>query len=209
MTDASNRALEILRSPDHFQWYLIPLLACILYVYIVEIQKRNWHVVLAGLILSASEFCWEMLNALVLHFSQYSAVWTTPGDTAYLILVGLNIEIWMMFFVAGVIVLKTLPGDKTIKILGLPNRVMIPLLWGLFCAFVETVLNRWDALVWAYSWWNWPSIYLVVVGYTVPFLLITWVYDTFSIKSKVYVLLFFLITDAIMWIVFVNALKWI
>lgn len=209
MTDASRRALDILRNPDHFQWYLIPLLAFILYVYVAEIQKNNWHLVLAGLILSASEFCWEMLNALVLHGTEYSAVWTTPGDTAYLILVGLNIEIWMMFFVAGVIMLKTLPEDRKLKILGLPSRVVIPVVWGLFCAFVEAVLNSWDALVWAYSWWNWPNIYLVVLAYTVPFLLIAWVYDTFSLKAKVYVLFFFIVIDISMWVVFVNVLKWI
>jgi len=34
-------------------------------------------------------------------------------------------------------------------------------------------------------------------------------YDTFSMKSKVYVLLLFFIADALMWIVFVNALKWV
>jgi hypothetical protein len=199
MTDASQRALHLLRSPDHFQWYLIPLLAFILYVYVVEVQIKNWHVVLAGLILSAAEFTWEMLNALVLHVSQYSAVWTTPGDTAYL----------MMFFVAGVIVLKTLPEERTQKILGLPNRLIIPLAWGVFCAFIEVILNRWGALVWAYTWWNWPNVYLIVLGYSVPFLLITWVYDRTSISAKVYTLLFLIALNSIMWIVFVNVLEWI
>lgn len=45
-----------------------------------------------------------MFNALVLHWSNRAAMWTTPVDTAYLILVGLTIEISAMFAVfAGVL----------------------------------------------------------------------------------------------------------
>ncbi len=209
MTDASQHALHILRSTEHFQWYLIPLLAFILYVYIVEIERRHWHLVLSGLILSAAEFTWEILNALVLHFTGYSAVWTTPGHTAYLILVGLTIEIWMMFFVAGVIVLKSLPAQRSQRIFGLPNRLVVPVLWGLFCAFIEVLLNRWGVLVWEYSWWKWPNIYLIVLGYAIPFLVITWIYDNVSIKAKAWSLIVLIIVNCCLWIVCANSLNWI
>ena len=209
MTEASIQALNILRSPDHLQWHLIPALAFVLYVYFAEIEKRNWHAVLTGLLFYAAEFGWEMLNALVLHFTQRSAVWTTSGDTAYLILVGLNVEISMMFAVAGVIVVKSLPGDRAKKLLGLPNRLVVPMAWGLFCAFVEVLLNRGGLLVWEYSWWSWPNPYLVIVGYTASSLLIPWAYDRLSIRAKGWAIGIWAAVDVLMWIVFVNILGWI
>ena len=130
MTDASLEALEILRSPENLQWHLVPLFAFVLYVYFVEVERRNWHVLLASLFYYAAEICWEMLNGLVLHFTEHSAVWTTPGDTAFLIFVGLTIEISIMFAVAGVIYLKSLPEDRGMKVLGMPNRLILPLTWG-------------------------------------------------------------------------------
>ena len=209
MTDASLKALQVLRNPGHFEWYLVPLLAFVIYVYVAEIERKNWNGVLIGLLLYASEFCWEILNALVLHFTQRSAVWTTPGPSAYVILVGLTVEISMMFFVAGVIVTKSLPADRTLKILGLPNRILIPVLWGLFCTLVEVILNQWGALVWEYSWWRWPNIYLLLIGYTAPFLVITWAYDRLTLRIKAIAVGSFILVDAVMWVVFIDVLKWI
>jgi len=40
---------------------------------------------MAGLAFYGLEWFMEILNGLWLHSSRYSAVWTTPGDTAYLI----------------------------------------------------------------------------------------------------------------------------
>ena len=48
-TDSANRALAILRDGTQFQWYVIPLLAFVFYVYTVEVEKQNWNLVLAGL----------------------------------------------------------------------------------------------------------------------------------------------------------------
>jgi hypothetical protein len=42
------------------------------------------------------------------------------GDTAYLILIGLNIEIRFMFAIMGVAATLALPEDRKIKILGVP-----------------------------------------------------------------------------------------
>jgi hypothetical protein len=209
MTEASHKALAILRNPGHFEWYLVPLLAFVLYVYVVEIERKNWHIVLVGLAFSAAELCWEMFNALILHFTGRSALWTAPGSTAYLILVGLNIEIYMMFVVSGPIVLKSLPSDKQKKILGLPNRILLPMIWGVSCAFVEVLLNKWNALIWEYEYWSWPKIYLVIVAYSVPFLIVTWIYDNTSIRTKTSLLIFWVLAAAISWVLFVNILKWI
>ena len=41
MTEASQRALEGLRDPHTLQWYVIPLLALVFYVYSTEIKKAR------------------------------------------------------------------------------------------------------------------------------------------------------------------------
>ena len=52
MTEASKRALEGLRDLSTVQWYVIPLLAVVFYIYVVEIKKArksgNWDAVFAA-----------------------------------------------------------------------------------------------------------------------------------------------------------------
>ncbi len=49
MADSAARALALLRDGSHFQWYVIPLLLLVMYVYANEVERRNWSLVLAGL----------------------------------------------------------------------------------------------------------------------------------------------------------------
>ena len=153
-TEASVRALKILRDGSQFQWYVIPLLALVLYLYAVEIERKNWNLVFAGLALWGMDWFNEIWNGLVFHFTQYAPVWGAPARTAYLILIGLNIEICFMFAVAGLIVAKVLPADKTRPIFGMPNRLFIAVTASVFCVVVELLLNAVDALTWDYRWWN-------------------------------------------------------
>jgi hypothetical protein len=44
------------------------------------------------------DFFNETWNGWVMHFTQRSAFWTTPGETALRVMVGWNIEIIFMFF---------------------------------------------------------------------------------------------------------------
>jgi hypothetical protein len=186
MTEASRQALEILRDTSLFQWYVVPLFALAVYVYAVEIERRNWSIVLAGLAFFGMDVFNETWNALVLHFTDRSAVWTTPGDTAYLILVGLTIEISFMFAVAGVAFVKLLPADKNMRILGIPNRWFFAVVNSVFCVFVEVLLNRAGALVWEYPWWNFPNVWLIVLFGYLPFMAVAfWVYDMERIRNKI------------------------
>jgi hypothetical protein len=186
MTEASRQALEILRDTSLFQWYVVPLFALAVYVYAVEIERRNWSIVFAGLAFFGMDVFNETWNALVLHFTDRSAVWTTPGDTAYLILVGLTIEISFMFAVAGVAFVKLLPADKNMRILGIPNRWFFAVVNSVFCVFVEVLLNRADALVWEYPWWNFPNVWLIVLFGYLPFMTVAfWVYDMERIRNKI------------------------
>jgi hypothetical protein len=210
MTEASEQALKILRDESLFQWYLIPLLAFVVYVYAVEVERRNWSAIFAGLAFYGMDLFNETWNALVLHFTDRSAVWTTPGDTAFLILVGLTIEISAMFAVAGVVFTKMLPADKSLRILGIPNRWFFAVANAILCVFVEVLLNRADVLVWEYPWWNFPNIGLIfLLGY-LPFMAVSfWVYDMEKIRSKIATVLAIYAVDLSAIILFAGLLGWI
>ena len=87
--EATEQALQILRSGASFQWYVIPMLAFVVYVYFNEIAKKNWKAVAAGLSLYMVHWFFEILNALIQHFSGH-ALWTVPTGTAFLLLVGVG-----------------------------------------------------------------------------------------------------------------------
>jgi hypothetical protein len=186
-TEATLEALQILRDGSMFQWYVIPLFALVVYVYAAEIERRHWNLVFAGLAFWGMDWFNEIWNALVLHFTQYAPVWGAPGDTAYLILIGLNIEICFMFAIAGVIFSKMLPHDKRMKILGLPNRLFFAMAGSAFCVFVEVFfLNSVDALTWDWPWWNARAPWLIFLfGYLHFFLVSFWVHDMATLRKKV------------------------
>ncbi len=111
-TDSASQAIAILRNPGTFQWYVITLFALIVYVYAVEVERRNWNLVFAGLAFWGMDWFNEIWNGLVFHFTNYAPVWGAPGRTAFLLLIGLNIEICFMFAIAGVAFSKMLPADR-------------------------------------------------------------------------------------------------
>ena len=122
MTDASIQALTGLRDFTTIQWYAIPLLAMVLYIYAKEINKArgsgNWDAVVAGLTLFGMDFVNETWNGWALNISDRSALWTAPGPTALRVMVGWNIEIIFMFLIAGIVFYYTLSPNKDERILG-------------------------------------------------------------------------------------------
>jgi uncharacterized membrane protein len=209
-TPASIEALANLRSAGDFQWYLVTLLAFVFYVYFNEVERKNWNLVLAGLAFWGLEFFIEMLNALFLHFSQHSAVWTAPAKSAFLITVGLNIEICMMFCVAGVIFAKALPADKNLKILGVPNRWFFAIANSILCVVVEIILNAWNALIWEYWWWNWYCPFLIVIiGYSLYMFFSFWVHDMESRSKQIKVVAAMYAIDIVGYGLFMGILGWI
>jgi hypothetical protein len=178
-------ALEHLRDPSTLQWYIIPLFAFVVYVYANEIEKRNWNLVFAGLAYWGMDWFNEIWNSIVFHLSGYAPVWGTPGKSAFTIFIGLNIEICFMFAIAGIVFVKTLPQDKKLKILGIPNRLFFAIAWSIFTVFVEVLLNLAGMLTWDYSWWNISAPWLIFLfGYFHFFLVSFWVFDMKTIKSK-------------------------
>ncbi len=210
MTESAQQALSILRDGSQFQWYVITLFALVVYVYANEIERRNWSLVFAGLAFWGMDWFNEIWNGLVFHFTQYAPVWGAPGKTAYLILIGLNIEICFMFAIAGIAFSKLLPKDKKLKILGIPNRLLMAIVGSIFCVIVEILLNSLGALTWDYPWWNVGVPWLIfLIGYLPFFLVAFWVFDMESVKKKLITVGSILGFDLICLIVFMGILKWI
>jgi hypothetical protein len=209
-TESASQAMAILRNPATFQWYVITLFALTVYVYAVEVERRNWSLVFAGLAFWGMDWFNEIWNGLVFHFTNYAPVWGAPGQTAYLLLIGLNIEICFMFAIAGVAFCKMLPADKSLKILGLPNRLVFAILGSIFCVIVELLLNAANALTWDYAWWNVGAPWLIfLIGYLPFFLVSFWVFDMPTMKQKVITVGTILGFDLICLILFAGVLHWI
>jgi len=209
-TDFAIQAMSILREGSQFQWYVIPLLAFVFYVYSVEVEKRNWDLVLAGLAFWGMDWLNEIINSLVFHATNYAPIWGAPGNTAFLILIGLNIEIMFMFAISGVIWSKMILPDKETKILGIPNRVLIAVVGAAFCVFVEYILNSAGALTWEYTWWNRSAPWLIFLfGYLTFFITAFWVYDMKTLKSKLTVVGVIWTIVIFSLIIFIPILHWI
>jgi hypothetical protein len=210
MTDHTLQALALLRDPSQFKWYVIPLMAFVFYVYTVEAEKRCWPVVLAGLAFWGMDWFNEIWNSLVLHFTGYAPVWGAPGNTAFLILVGLNIEICFMFAVSGVIWCKMLLPRKGDRILGIPNRWFIAVAGAAFCVIVEYLLNGANALTWDYPWWNRGAPWLIfLIGYLTFFIVAFWVFDMKRMKNRLITVGSIWAADLIALVLFIPILHWI
>ncbi len=194
-TEASLQALEGLRDLSTLKWYVIPLLAIVLYIYTIEIKKAresgNWNVIYSGLTLFGMDFINETWNGWVYHLTQHSAFWTTPGQTALRVMMGWNVEIIFMFLIAGIVFANALPEDKNAKILGIPNRWALAIGFSVFCVFIEVLLNIGGLLVWEYPFWNASitGIWLIFfLGYFHFYVVTFWVHDMRDNKNKLKVL---------------------
>lgn len=147
--EATNQALSILRTGENFQWVILPLLAFVLYIYFNEISKKNWKGVAAGLALYMVHWLYEIANALIQHFSGHT-LWTVPTGTSYLLLVGVGIELSLMFSVTGLVMSKLLPSDPNTKILGMNNRLVFAVGNAAFAGILEIFLATTPAFVWVY-----------------------------------------------------------
>lgn len=175
----TREADKLLRAPGHFDWSTVTLLALVVYVYAVEIERANWSAVLAGIAFWLMDWFNEIVNALVLHLNGHAALWTVTGASSYVILIGLTIEISLFFAINGIIFVKLLPADRGIRIGGLPNRLSIALALSLVSVGVELLLHALGVFHWYYWWWNVASFPVIVVfGYLTFYVVAFVVYDT-------------------------------
>jgi hypothetical protein len=210
VTDFTREAQEILRDGSQFEWHTVALLTLVAYVYSVEVERRRWDVVMAGATVWLVDWFNEIVNALVLHFTDRAAIWTVTGDTSYLILIGLTIEISFMFAISGVVYVKSLPADPATRILGVPNRLALALFFSCFAVFAEVLLHETGYFHWEYWWWNWPFVPLIVVfGYFTFFIAAAYVYDLRDTRRQLRVVSLLAAFIAAALLVFGPILEWI
>lgn len=216
VTEEAKQALDNLRDSGNFQWYVIPLLLIVMYIYAKEIRKAqetgNWNIVITGLAFFGMDLFNEIWNSLVFHFTQDAAFWMTPSDSAYIIMIGWNIEIAFMFAISGIMLGNVLPKDKKMKILGIPNRWAISIGFSIFAVFVEVLLNMADQLIWTYSFWNY-SIYgiwlIIIFGYLHFFVVSFLIHDMERMRNKIIAVSIIYIIDLSALILFMGILGWI
>ena len=193
----------VLRGSTNFGWYVIPLLLVVIYVYAVEAEKKNWKGIMAALAFWGLDMFNEIWNALVWHFTG-TPLWGEPTNTAYLILIGLNIETTFMFAIMGIVSTKMIPKDKDAKIFGkLPNRLVIAVVMAVACVFIEILLNLAGALVWAYPFWSLSfPLLIILIGYF-PFWFIAFkVFDARDMKTRVKIVATILLVDLVLVVIF-------
>lgn len=203
--ELTRQALDILRSGENFQWYVIALLALVVYVYANEISKRNWKGIAAGLSLYAVHWFYEIANALIQYGSGH-ALWTVPAGTSFLLLVGVGIELSMMFSIAGLVLSKTLPPDPKMKILGVNNRIFFAVVNAALFSIIEIFLAKTPVFHWVYSWWGAGPVFVSVY---IPFFVVSFLCYDWKPRVQIAVIGTLFVIDALMMIVFAGMLKWI
>ena len=215
MTEASKQALQNLRVLSTIQWYVIPLLAIVFYIYTNEIKKAkksgDWNAFFAGLTIFGMDFFNETWNGWVLSLTGHSAFWTAPGPSALRTMVGWNIEIMFMFAIIGIIFYNTLTEDREVKILGLPERWFWAISYSAFCVFIECFLNIGGHLVWEYSFWNrsFGGVWLIfLIGYFHFFVAAILVIGMKSNKNKIIAILAIYAVAIVMNVIAFGFLGW-
>lgn len=215
MTEASKLALQGMRDFSSLEWYVIPLLVFVFYIYTNEMKKArasgNWNAIFAGLTIFGMDFVNETWNGWVFYLTQRSAFWTVPGKTALRTMVGWNIEIMFMFAVAGIVYYNTLSPRREEKILGIPNRWFWAVGYSAFCVFVECFLNKGGLLVWEYSFWNrsFAGVWLIfLIGYFHFFVAALLVIGMKSVKNKIITVSIIYAVAVVMNIVAFGILGW-
>ncbi len=203
--ELTQQALGILRNGETFQWYFIPLLAFVVYIYFNEYSKGNWKGIAAGLSLYMVHWLYEIANALIQYFSGH-ALWTVPAGTSYLLLIGVGWELSMMFSVAGLIFSKILPEDPKLKILGINNRVAFAIGNAAFFSVFEIFLASTPAFHWVYPWWG--AFPVFITTYIPFFLAAFFACDWKPRTQKIFIGGLFCL-NAVLLIVFAGILGWI
>ena len=177
-SDVTLQAQELVRDPTQFKWYAVAQLAIVFVIYANEVERGRLDIVAAGLAVWLADWFNEILNSVILEVSDRAPLWATTGPTAYQFLVGLNLEISFMFALGGIVYAKFLPADRSVRILGMPNRLTMALGMSLLSVLVELFLHETGTFHWDYWWWNTPFVPLIFVfGYLWFYLYAAWVYD--------------------------------
>ncbi len=181
------------------------MLAFVVYIYFNEIAKGNWKGVAAGLSLYMVHWFFEIGNALIQHVTGH-ALWTVPTGTAFLLLVGVGVELSLMFSVAGLIFSKILPADPKAKILGVNNRFLIAIVNAAFFSVFEIFLARTPAFIWVYPWWGALTVFVAVY---IPFWVVSMYCHDWEPRIQRLVIGSLFLVNALLLGIFAGGLGWI
>lgn len=202
---ATDMALAILRKGDYFNLSVIFMLVVVLYIYFSEFQKKNYNTIVSGLILYGIHWFVEIVNSIIQAVSGH-ALWTVPSGTAYLILIGVGIELNLMFSIAGIVQSKLLPEDPKEKMLGLPKPLAIGIGNALLASIIEIFLIFTNTFVWVYEWWNALTVFIFVY---IPFFVVSaYAYYWKPKRQKIVILLLVLVNLSLI-IIFGGILHWL
>jgi hypothetical protein len=178
-TQATQSALAQMRTPGSLHWGAVWLLVVTTYFYGNELHQRRYRVVAAGLALWFADWINEFINSGVLAWTGRAALWTETGGTFYQITVGLNAESTALFALYGMIYAKMLPEDRSVRILGMNNRLAMALALSAGSVATEVVLTQAGVFHWYYGFWNvpWGLPVIFLAGYVWFFLAAAWAYD--------------------------------
>ncbi len=215
MTDATVTALASLRDLTMLKWYVIPLLSIVFYIYTREVKEAretgDWNAVFAGLTILGVDFFNETWNSWVMVLSGRSACWTAPGDTAFRIFVGWNIEILFMFSILGIVYYHSLNPDRKAKILGIPDMWAWAIGYAAFSVFIEVFLNLGGHLVWEYPFWgrSFNGVWLIFFfGYFHFFCASIFVITRKTMKAKLAIIGIIYTVPIVMNIIGLGIFKW-
>jgi hypothetical protein len=208
--EATNMALAILRRGELFNLYVIFMLVVVLYIYFSEYENKNYRAIAAGLTLYGIHWFVEIVNAIIQHISGH-ALWTVPSGTAYLIFVGVGIELSLMFAIAGIVQSKLLPDDPkermfSIGKFGVPKPLAIAIGNALLASIIEIFLIFTDTFVWVWEWWNAITVFVFVY---IPFFVVSAYSYYWKPKKQRSVILIMIIINVLLVVIFGFILKWI
>ena len=164
------------RDTSNFNWTFIFILAVVFYIYWTNIQKKNYDVLYAGVALYGVHWLYEIVNAIIAHFSGYP-LWSVSNEsTTFILLIGVCWELSMMFSIAGMISFKMLPEDRNKRYFTkggkkgisckLVGAIEMALLFALVESFLAATSNH--SFIWVYKWWGVLPVFITTY---VPFFL--------------------------------------
>ena len=189
-SEYTQSALEILRHPSlTMHWYIIPILLVLIYIISKEMHDGNYMALAGGVALWGMDLFNETWNSMVCFIGGYAPVWGTPmgvGDTSFLILIGYNVEISMMFLMMGIASCLMLPKDRKAKILGINNRIFYAIILTTLAVIIECFLNFSGLLTWEWPFWQRKVPWLIwLIGYLPFFATAFYVHDRPNLKSAI------------------------
>ncbi len=201
---------QVLRDPANLQWYLIPFFVIVIYIYIVEIERKNWSAVFLGLAFWSWAMTWEIANSLVYKISGFAPLWTAEkGNGSYLIYIGMNLEVCFFVAIMGPVIIKILPDNPKLKFFKIPFRIIIPSFMGLTAVIVEYFLNSGGLISWSWYFWGNPHIWPIWIGYSFTWFLLTAAHDYLTLNQKKALMFLMLGVFIILHIIFAVWLQWV